>query len=57
MNQASRKSELVPVLPAAMRSSRAAWPVPAFLANYWDEFEYYCKNGRSMVDDQIRVAA
>jgi len=35
----------------------AAWPVQAFLANFWDEFEYYCENGRSMVDDQMKVAA
>jgi NADH-quinone oxidoreductase subunit F len=35
----------------------AAWPVQAFLANFWDEFEYYCNHGHSMLDDQQKVAA
>ena len=35
----------------------AAWPVQGFLRHYWDEFEYYVKNGRSMVDDQQEQAA
>ncbi|HET7268006.1 MAG TPA: NADH-quinone oxidoreductase subunit NuoF [Oleiagrimonas sp.] len=35
----------------------AAWPVQAFLANYWDEFEYYIKHGHSMVDDKVEAAA
>jgi len=35
----------------------AAWPVQGFLRQYWDEFEYYVENGRSMVDDQKGIAA
>ena len=35
----------------------AAWPVQGFLRQYWNEFEYYVEHGRSMVDDQIGVAA
>jgi len=35
----------------------AAWPVQGFLRHYWDEFEYYVKNGRSMVDEQQGLAA
>jgi len=35
----------------------AAWPVQAFLANYWDEFEYYIKHGHSMIDSREEVAA
>ncbi|HEX7340012.1 MAG TPA: NADH-ubiquinone oxidoreductase-F iron-sulfur binding region domain-containing protein, partial [Rhodanobacteraceae bacterium] len=35
----------------------AAWPVQAFLANYWDEFEYYIKHGHSMVEEQAEAAA
>ncbi|MGH8191589.1 MAG: NADH-ubiquinone oxidoreductase-F iron-sulfur binding region domain-containing protein, partial [Rhodanobacteraceae bacterium] len=35
----------------------AAWPVQAFLANYWDEFEYFVEHGHSIVDDKLRVAA
>jgi len=35
----------------------AAWPVQGFLRQFWDEFEYYIVNGRSIVDDQIGVAA
>ncbi|GAA0699321.1 NADH-quinone oxidoreductase subunit F [Dyella sp. SG562] len=35
----------------------AAWPVQGFLRQFWHEFEYYIVNGRSIVDDQIGVAA
>ncbi len=35
----------------------AAWPVQGFLRHYWDEFEYYIKNGRSIVDARLEVAA
>ncbi|HET8554150.1 MAG TPA: NADH-quinone oxidoreductase subunit NuoF [Rhodanobacteraceae bacterium] len=35
----------------------AAWPVQAFLANFWDEFEYYIKHGHSMVDGKVEAAA
>ncbi len=35
----------------------AAWPVQGFLRQFWDEFEYYIINGRSIVDDQMGVAA
>lgn len=35
----------------------AAWPVQGFLRHYWDEFEYYVKNGRSMVEGQQGLAA
>ena len=35
----------------------AAWPVQGFLRHYWDEFDYYVKNGRSMVDEQRGQAA
>ena len=28
----------------------AAWPVQGFLRHYWDEFEYFIANKRSMVD-------
>ncbi|MFT3792720.1 MAG: NADH-quinone oxidoreductase subunit NuoF [Rudaea sp.] len=35
----------------------AAWPVQGFLAQFWDEFEYYIKNGRSIVDAPLGVAA
>ena len=35
----------------------ASWPVQAFLQNYWNEFEYYCEHGHSMVDDQLGVVA
>ena len=30
----------------------AAWPVQAFLANFWDEFEYAIVNKRFYVDDE-----
>jgi NADH-quinone oxidoreductase subunit F len=35
----------------------AAWPVQGFLRQFWDEFEYYIVNGRSIVDDQLGAAA
>ena len=35
----------------------AAWPVQGFLRHYWDEFDYYIKNGRSMVEEQQGLAA
>ena len=35
----------------------AAWPVQGFLRHYWDEFDYFVKNGRSMVDGQQGLAA
>ncbi|MBT8049379.1 MAG: NADH-quinone oxidoreductase subunit NuoF [Xanthomonadales bacterium] len=35
----------------------AAWPVQGFLRHYWDEFDYYVKNGRSMVEGQQGLAA
>jgi NADH-quinone oxidoreductase subunit F len=35
----------------------AAWPVQGFLRHYWDEFEYYVANGRSMVEEQQGLAA
>ena len=35
----------------------AAWPVQGFLRHYWDEFEYYIRNGRSIVDAQMGAAA
>jgi len=36
----------------------AAWPVQGMLRHFWDEFEYYVKNGRSIVDaPQSGVAA
>jgi NADH-quinone oxidoreductase subunit F len=28
----------------------AAWPVQGMLRHFWDEFEYYVENGRSIVD-------
>jgi NADH-quinone oxidoreductase subunit F len=31
----------------------AAWPVQGFLRQFWPEFEYYIKNGRSMADDHM----
>jgi len=34
----------------------AAWPVQGFLAKFWDEFEYYVRNGRSMTDDKLAAA-
>jgi NADH-quinone oxidoreductase subunit F len=36
----------------------AAWPVQGFLRHYWNEFEYFIVNGRSIVDDErLGVAA
>ena len=35
----------------------AAWPVQGFLRHYQDEFEYYIRNGRSMVESGQGVAA
>jgi NADH-quinone oxidoreductase subunit F len=35
----------------------AAWPVQGFLRQFWDEFEYYIRNGHSVVDAQQRKAA
>jgi NADH-quinone oxidoreductase subunit F len=35
----------------------AAWPVQGFLRHFWDEFEYFIRNGHSIVDAQQRAAA
>ena len=35
----------------------AAWPVQGFLRHYWSEFEYFIRNGRSIVDAKLGVAA
>ena len=35
----------------------AAWPVQGFLRHYWDEFEYYLRNGHSMVEGKQGLAA
>jgi NADH-quinone oxidoreductase subunit F len=35
----------------------AAWPVQGMLRHYWGEFEYFIKNGRSVVDTRLGVAA
>ena len=35
----------------------AAWPVQGFLRHYWNEFEYFIKNGHSIVDAKLGVAA
>ena len=35
----------------------AAWPVQGMLRHFWPEFEYYIKNGRSIVDARLEVAA
>ena len=35
----------------------AAWPVQGMLRHYWDEFEYFIRNRRSIVDSPIEVAA
>jgi len=35
----------------------AAWPVQGFLRQFWDEFEYYIVNGRSIVDSRVEAAA
>jgi NADH-quinone oxidoreductase subunit F len=31
--------------------------VQGFLRHYWDEFEYYVKHGRSLVEEQQGLAA
>lgn len=35
----------------------AAWPVQGMLRHFWDEFEYFVVNKRSIVDDQNETAA
>ena len=35
----------------------AAWPVQGMLRHFWDEFEYFIENGRSVVDEQPGQAA
>ena len=35
----------------------AAWPVQGFLRHYWNEFEYFITNGRSIVDARLESAA
>jgi NADH-quinone oxidoreductase subunit F len=35
----------------------AAWPVQGMLRHFWDEFEYFVKHKRSLVDDTLRKAA
>ena len=35
----------------------AAWPVQGMLRHFWNEFEYYIRNGRSIVDAKLGVAA
>jgi NADH-quinone oxidoreductase subunit F len=35
----------------------AAWPVQGFLRHYWEEFEFYVKHGRSLVEEQQGLAA
>ena len=35
----------------------AAWPVQGILRHYWHEFEYFIRNGRSMVEPTLGVAA
>ncbi|HZX86142.1 MAG TPA: NADH-ubiquinone oxidoreductase-F iron-sulfur binding region domain-containing protein, partial [Reyranella sp.] len=35
----------------------AAWPIQGFLRQFWDEFEYYIVNGRSIVDGPLEAAA
>ncbi|HET7358510.1 MAG TPA: NADH-ubiquinone oxidoreductase-F iron-sulfur binding region domain-containing protein, partial [Rhodanobacteraceae bacterium] len=35
----------------------AAWPVQGFLHHFWDEFEYFVRHGRSMVDARVEEAA
>ncbi|GAA0705022.1 NADH-quinone oxidoreductase subunit NuoF [Dokdonella soli] len=35
----------------------AAWPVQGMLRHYWNEFEYFIKNGHSIVDQKLGVAA
>jgi NADH-quinone oxidoreductase subunit F len=35
----------------------AAWPVQGMLRHFWHEFEYFIANKRSIVDEQLGVAA
>lgn len=35
----------------------AAWPVQGMLRHFWDEFEYFAVNGRSMLDGNAEAAA
>jgi NADH-quinone oxidoreductase subunit F len=35
----------------------AAWPVQGMLRHYWNEFEYLIRNGHSIVDEKLGVAA
>jgi NADH-quinone oxidoreductase subunit F len=35
----------------------AAWPVQGMLRHFWNEFEYYVANGRSIVDGKLEAAA
>jgi NADH-quinone oxidoreductase subunit F len=35
----------------------AAWPVQGMLRHYWNEFEYFIRNGRSIVDAPMGAAA
>ena len=35
----------------------AAWPVQGMLRHYWSEFEYFIRNGRSIVEAELGVAA
>ncbi|MBC6943186.1 MAG: NADH oxidoreductase (quinone) subunit F [Xanthomonadales bacterium] len=35
----------------------AAWPVQGMLRHFWPEFEYFIRNGRSIVDDRVGAAA
>jgi NADH-quinone oxidoreductase subunit F len=35
----------------------AAWPVQGMLRHFWNEFEYFVVNGRSIVDAALEVAA
>jgi NADH-quinone oxidoreductase subunit F len=35
----------------------AAWPVQGFLRHYWHEFEYFVQHKRSIVSEQLGVAA
>jgi NADH-quinone oxidoreductase subunit F len=28
----------------------AAWPVQSFLYHFWEEFEFFARNGRSLVN-------
>ena len=35
----------------------AAWPVQGMLRHFWDEFEYFAENGRSILDGKTEAAA